>query len=359
MMRASPALPHRPLLHGLYHVIRLGPDSVQVSNAGRHVVLSGEGLGDVATPLLSALDGTATLDQLAERFPDVVPSLLEGLWAKGLLTDAAPDRGQGDGDPSELTAFALANAGSPAEVAARLTGATVAVVGCGPVGGALASLLAKAGVGRLVLADAGTASARDVAVSPVLVPGDTGSSLAEATHGLCLRAGAVAPDVVPTPVPRSVLAALDLAIVEDSYDSEEPARVADMCLRAGVPYLLHGQDALRAMVGPLVGPGGAPCHRCFNARRLSHVAHLEAHLSYRRHRAACAPQADAFLAAHCSAVAGLLATESMKALFGSAPFGSTLIIDLAAMTTSREQVFAVPGCTSCASSAVGDAERPR
>lgn len=342
-------LPARPLLPGLYQVVPMGPDRVVVANAGRTVALSGSGFTERVGPLLADLDGTTTCEELLSRFPEVAPAVLSGLAAKGLLVDAAP-LPDGRAAAPQAAALALPGAPSPAEAATRLGAATVAVAGCGPVGGTVAVLLSKAGVGSVVVAD-GLQVTDDptVAVSPVLCPPHAGGSRADAVAELCRQTGveAVTTDRLAVDAP------LDLAVIEVGYD-EAGSVAADQCLAAGLPYLVHTTDALDAGVGPLVQPGGHPCHRCLLARRLGHVAHVEEHAAYRRHRAAISPGPDAFLAAHTSLLAGLVTTEALRALLGAEPRSrdALVVFDLGEPAVRRELLLPVPGCSGCA--AAGD-----
>ena len=269
--------------------------------------------------------------------------VLRGLAARGLLTDAAPVAG--GATSSQLTAVALPGAPPPAEAAPTLAHAAVAVAGCGPVGGHVAVLLAKAGVGHLVLADGRPVGSREVGVSPVLPADAEGRSRVEAVSAQTRPTGA-ATDAVDR---LHDLPANDVVVVECGYDGAGEA-VADACMAAGTPYLGHTQDALRAEIGPLVGPGGEPCHRCALTRRLSHLPHPDEHDAYRRARAAGVAGPDAFLAAHSAIVAGLVAVEVLRTLLGARPLsrGALLTLDLATMELGREPLLPVPGCPGCA-----------
>lgn len=323
---------------GLYHVVPLGPDRVQVANAGRTVVLSGPGFSERVMPLLDALDGASTRQQLEDRFPELVPAVLEGLMARDLLTDAAkPDEDQA----SQLTALGIPSGPSPAEAAGRLAAVTVAVVGGGPVADAVAVLLAKAGVGRLRLhRDCTPLALRDVIVSPCLPASAVDRTMPEIIGQLFGKA-------VETASRRSDPTYADLVVIESTYRSESDEHSeADSCLAAGVPYLLHGQDALEAVVGPLVRGDRGPCHRCAQARRLGVEDHIDEHLAYRSHRSSLAPGPDAFLASHAAVVAGVAATEALCVLVGGDPqtAGAALVIDLASLSVRREVILPVPGC---------------
>ncbi|HYX45142.1 MAG TPA: TOMM precursor leader peptide-binding protein [Acidimicrobiales bacterium] len=349
-MTTPSGVPVRPLLPGLYHVVPMTPDRVVVANARRMVALSGPGFTARVTPFLTALDGTSTAEELEARFPEFAPAVLGALSAKGLLVDAGSADRSSPGP--KLAALALPGAPSPAVAVTRLASATVVVVGCAAVGGAVAVLLAKAGAGRLVLADGDAVAERDVAVSPVLQPSDAGRGRAEAVARQCRDAGATVEFADP---PADAIRP-DLAVVQLAYGTAGNA--ADQFLAGRIPYLVHSQDALEAGVGPLVWAPGDPCHRCLATRRLGHVAHGDEYLAYVEHRAATSPTPDAFLAAQVAVVAGLVAAEALRALLDADPLsrGAFLALDLARPTVVREVLLPVPGCPGCSTSPVG-AER--
>lgn len=340
-------LPERPFLAGLYHVVALGPDRVQIANAGRSVVLGTEGMSERLLACLAALDGTTALATLEGRFPGLATALVASLAGKGLVT-----AGDGSGAEGPWRQVATALELAPDDVATRLGRATVAVAGCGPVGGAVALQLAKAGVGRLVLSDSRPVSASEAAASPVLGRGDAGRPRSEMVAEACRQRSEGVVLAVASPIPAGEGQGADLAVVSLGYEPDERGWPdADACLAAGKAYLVHTQDALEALVGPLVPPGGQPCHRCVEARRRSHLDHPDEDMAYRRHRARADPEPDAFLAAQASVVAGLVATEALRGLLGapSATTAGVLVVDLGGPSLQREAVLAVPGCQGCAS----------
>lgn len=342
------ALPERPMISGLFHAVPLDPDRVLIANAGRSVVLSGDGFTRRVLPLLGALDGTADLDDLRSRFPDLVPAVVSQLAARGMVVEAAPAPAAAGTAPS-LGAAGFPGGPGPAQAQPRLASAAVVVAGCGPVGSTVAVLLAKVGVGRLVLADGRATSSSDVALTPTLPLSAARRRRAEAgARAVATATAAMAEEAALPPAPE-ILETADLVVVSLGYGDVGPAEAAGTCLERGVPYLVCSQDALEATVGPLVSGPRAPCHECMLVRRLSHLRHLDENLAYRAHRAAAAPGPDAFLAAHCSLVAGLVATEAVGFLLGAPrEEGRMTVVDLSSMLVSREEVLAVPRCPACA-----------
>lgn len=338
----------RPALIGLYRAVRLGTDRVAVCNAQRSVVLTAPGHGDALMALLGALDGTASIDQLTERFPGLrVPALLQTLGTSGVLMDAASAPGH-----HVPTATALhASSAAPAAGPRRLHDATVVLAGCGPVAATTAVVLAKAGIGRLVLADEHTVSDNDVITSPVFGHDALGQSRALAVAQACTASGDVRIEIADAHV-AGALDGATIAIIQARYgDSGMCAPLADTALQARVACVVHWQDALELLISPIIDGGGRPCHRCMEARRLSHVAQIDEHLAYLTHRSRTAPEPDSFLAAHTALSAGLLATRVLRHASGTLPQserGTAFVIDLAAAEWRREAVLEVPGCTACA-----------
>jgi bacteriocin biosynthesis cyclodehydratase domain-containing protein len=363
-------LPRYPLISGLYHVVPLDADRVEVCNAGRSFVLRGERFSEKVMPLLDALDGTKTVDELAGSFPELVPALLEGLSRRGVLVDAAPPDEE-DTSPYSLTAAAVADALSPAEIRQRLGAATVVFVGCAPVLAEAALHLAKARVNRLVLIDGGLVTAHDVTVSPGLDARAEGRPRVDVVRALCGRDSREGVEIATLDggdggvagsdgsfAPRGdvafedAMASANLVVIEARPQGEAWApKEADLALSKGIPYLLFSQDALEAFVGPAVSLGGEPCHRCADMRRQGHVDNLDEFLAYRRHRAETSPLPDAFLSAHTSFLGGLLATEALRAVLGIPGLAQSgvVVVDLAEMKLEREEVLPVPGCEGCES----------
>ena len=316
----------RPLLIGLYHAVQLGTDRVAVCNAQRSVVLTAPGRGDSLVALVRSLDGTASIDQLTERFPGLrVPGLIETLNARGLLMDAAGPQ--------------------------PLQDATVVLAGCGPVAATAAVVLVKAGIGRLVLVDEHPVSDNDVIASPVFGRDALGHSRAAAVAQACTAAGEVCIETGGAD-PVAALDAATMAIIQAEYgDSGILAPLADSALQAGIAHVVHWQDALELVISPVIGGGGRPCYRCMEARRLSHVAHIDEHLAYLSHRARSAPEPASFLSAHTALAAGLLATRVLQHVNGTLPEserGTALVVDLATAEWCREAVLEVPCCPACA-----------
>ena len=308
-------------------------------------MLSGSAFSERIMPLLDALDGQHDIEDLRQRFPDLVPDVLVALQSRGLIIDAASL----DGCTVDDAAIGAAMLEQLPVARERLGSARVLVAGCGPVAGAAIGLSIRAGVRSVRLVDDAVVTAHDVSASPLLLGNSIGRVRADAVDELCRAAGATS--VEPGAADDvDALCDVDLVIAEATYAADGVrAAAADGALAVGVPYVVHAQDGLTAMVSPVVQPGGLPCHRCMETRRLSHVRHLPEHLAYLQHRAAERPAPDAFLAAHTAVVAGVLAMRVVHALLAGAESAEADVswIDCGRGTVRREPVNPVPGCPGC------------
>ncbi|HEU4913198.1 MAG TPA: ThiF family adenylyltransferase [Actinomycetes bacterium] len=243
----------------------------------RAVVIGG--LDPRSARLVDALDGTCDIPGLkatAARLgvtPRAVEDLLVLLARSGVLEDAAADhrvlaslpRAERDRLGPDLAAASILHAGadSGVGVVSRRRGRVVAVHGAGRVGAPLVALLAAAGVGTLVVEDAGVTTPADL--SPAgLGPDDTGARRQDAAARAVRR---IAPSVRTRPPPaRGARDATDLVVI-----TGEPAandrRTVDRLVRAGVPHLVARVRDTTGLVGPLVLPGRSSCLRCHDLHR--------------------------------------------------------------------------------------------
>jgi hypothetical protein len=235
---------------------------------------------------LAALEETATHDWPPAGTGTAARELLDLLGTAGLLDHAGGQRAGADGDRDiddaaalpplspierdrlrpDLAAVSLAtrDPDGARRVLARRRLAGVQVRGGGRVGAQVAALLAAAGVGRVVVDDAGITGPGDLA------PGGLGR--ADLGRPRAVAAMAALNRVTPAPVPSSdvaspyrpdllVLAPVGLPVVrpDESLALE----------RGGVAHLLAGVRETTGVVGPLVVPGSTPCLHCQHLSRFA------------------------------------------------------------------------------------------
>lgn len=146
----------------------------------------------------------------------------------------------------------------------RLRAATVLVAGVGGVGGAAATYLAAAGVGRLILVHPGALEVPDLNRQTLMHPGWLGSSRVECAAD-ALRAHY--PDVVVEAWdfglddPRMpALVAQSSVVVDARHNFPERYLLNSECVRAGTPLVVSAMNATEAYL--MVVQPGAPCLRC-------------------------------------------------------------------------------------------------
>ncbi|MCO7272702.1 ThiF family adenylyltransferase [Cellulosimicrobium cellulans] len=270
MQRRRVLRPEAPLL-------RRGPGEVQVGTDPRWSVrLAGlepgeeEWLRALASPAARRPDGRAAGPPAA---PGRRAALVRLLEEAHLLVPArrrrpvSPAPGNGAADVGVLSALRPDGAGH--RVLASRARATVAVVGLGRVGAALAVHLATAGVGTVVLEDRGTVLATDVGVGAYRLR-DVGTPRETAVRRLVEE---VAPGAVVTagtgagagaPVDDRVTGARgrvpDVVVVVE-HGAADPERVGRL-VGEGVAHLSVVVREADVVVGPFVRPGLDPCLTC-------------------------------------------------------------------------------------------------
>ncbi len=265
--------PHRPQLKPGLRPVWRDERTVQLGvDPARAVVIGG--LDPGSARVLESLDGsrdlrgvTATAARLgvdAARLGE----LLGLLGRSGVLQDAGVSAGvpelardERDRLAPDLAAAALLHpvVDGGLGLLARRRRAVVLVVGADRVGASVATLLAAAGLGAVVVEDAGATTAADVAPAGAS-PHDVGSRRQDAALRAARR---VAPSVrAGLPGGRDLP---DLAVL-GAGPGTDPA-LATRLLRSGVPHLAARVRETTGVVGPLVLPGRSSCLRCHDLHR--------------------------------------------------------------------------------------------
>ena len=150
---------------------------------------------------------------------------------------------------------------------ARLRAARVLLTGCGGLGAEAASLLARAGVGRLRIVDRDvvelTNLQRQALFDEADVRGCVPKAVAAARHLREINAE-VAVEPVVTDLHAGNLAELleGVDLVVDGFDNFEGRYLLnDACVRGEVPWV-HGACVGGYGVSTLIVPGKTPCFRC-------------------------------------------------------------------------------------------------
>ncbi|MDF9875146.1 ThiF family adenylyltransferase [Cellulosimicrobium cellulans] len=268
MQRRRVLRPEAPLL-------RRAPGEVQVGTDPRWSVrLTGlepgeeEWLRALAAPSARRGEGVETGTPPPGRRAALVRLLEEAhlLVPARRRRPVSPAPGHGEADAGVLSALRPDGAGH--RVLAARARATVAVVGLGRVGAALAVHLATAGVGTLVLEDRGTVLATDVGVGAyrlrdVGAPRDAAVRrlVEEVAPGVVVTSGVDArpsADVAAAAGPPGLLP--DVVVVVE-HGAADPGRVGRI-VGEGVAHLSVVVREADVVVGPYVRPGLDPCLTC-------------------------------------------------------------------------------------------------
>ncbi|MBL7500762.1 ThiF family adenylyltransferase [Frankia sp. CNm7] len=217
---------------------------------------------------LGALDGSRTSARLRADGDPATIDLLDLLDEAGLLDDATvPDD---DADEPPLTAverdrlrpdhaalsLATRDPDGARRALARRRAARVRVQGAGRVGAHVAALLAAAGIGRVVVDDAGLTGPGDVGPGALSLDdvGRPRAAAALAALGRVTRSPAPARTARPFRPDLVVLTPAGLPV---------PRPDEALALeREGVPHLLAGVRETTGVVGPFVVPGRTSCLHC-------------------------------------------------------------------------------------------------
>jgi len=149
----------------------------------------------------------------------------------------------------------------------RIGAAQVLVVGCGALGTVQAELLARAGVGRLIIADRDRVDTTNLQRQLLYSQQDADErrlkALAAAARLRQINPAITVEPRVTSVGPRnirSLLAGCDLAV--DGTDNVETRYVLnDACVKAGVPWVYGGAVGTDGLLMPVM-PGLGPCLRC-------------------------------------------------------------------------------------------------
>lgn len=223
---------------------------------------------------------------------------------------------------------------------ARLAAATVAVVGCGATGGAVAESLARAGVGGLRLIDRDTVERSNLHRQRLFDEADADAGRPKALAGAErlreLRGDLrLEPEVVDLTGANAEQLLAGVDAVADGTDSFAARYVIDEAARElDLPWV---HAAVVGVVGQVMAvvPGQTPCYRCLlpDAPPAGSVETCES-------AGVLGPAVDL--------VGALAATELIKQLTGAAQASGLAVVDLWAGSLTRLAVRKRKGCRGCA-----------
>ena len=233
--------------------------------------------------------------------------------------------------------------GFPADAQLRLRNATALIAGVGGVGGAAATYLAAAGVGRLVLLHPGPLDLPDLNRQTLMRPEWLGRSRADCAaatltaHYPDVEVVALAEGVNGTSTGRWLQEAT--IALDCRHNFPERFLLNELCVETGVPYVFAAMNAGEGHV-TVVKPGHTPCLRCLFVEGDN----------------AWDPLGFPVLGAVAGTVGTLAALEAVKVLtgWGLPLYGRLLVMDLSDATFRSYRTRRDPTCPVC-----GDRQQDR
>lgn len=299
-------------------------------------------------------EALATVTARSGLNADEARTLLGELLGAGVLTPHWVDRDERysrhrlyfgvsgyDGDPMEI-----------------IRKSTIGLIGTGGIGSNVAMMLAAAGVGRLVVADADVVETTNLTRQFLYTEGDVGTPKVEAlARRVAERNADVRVDIVnelfdgPDFAVRH-FAGCDLVILSADTPQDVHRWLNEASVRTGVPYTCAGYLDTMGIVGPLVVPGRTACLECHFADT-SLASYNDGDLAgtdftdYNR-----AYQAPSYgpLNAMVSAAA---VNETLRFLLGlpARSLGSKLLLDSMEYGVQAEEYEKNDACASCGAGA--------
>jgi bacteriocin biosynthesis cyclodehydratase domain-containing protein len=264
----------RPVVKAALRRVWRDSTTLQIGVHHQRAVVVG-GVGAQTARLVAAFDGAhdATALRLMARAlgldESIVDRLVSMLSDAAVLDDAAADarplaalsRAERDRLAPDLASISLVSGQLDGGLStiARRQAASVGIVGGGRVGGAVATLLAAAGVGHLIVDDPSTCQPADCGPAGPAVS-DSGATRAQAAHAAVHR---VSQSTRTTALPASEH--FDVVVLATA-GALDPA-IADDLIRSGVPHVSVIVREATAVIGPFVVPGATACLRCLELHR--------------------------------------------------------------------------------------------
>lgn len=323
--------------------------------------------------LIPLLNGTRTVAELveslcggSEELASEVGSALAMLRQERLLSlTASVDEGPTQLAPEQVQRYHrqlsmfqdMCDAGLLAEqtglaVQDRLRSATVVIVGAGGVGNVVATALAAAGAGTLVVCDDDVVEGSNLTRQFAYSLDDIGRNKVDA---LAARLSRLNPDVTLCPEKRKVLVPADLAdltgtadLVISCADKPSTPEVADLITEAcwpDTPHYIGGSYSYHAgLLGLLVVPGVTACWHCMYAAFITQHG--------RDRTVPFVPKAEygGIVGAQSGIIGNMMAWESIRFLIGMTPAvsGEYLEFNYETMAFGRAPLPRNLECTWCA-----------
>jgi adenylyltransferase/sulfurtransferase len=221
----------------------------------------------------------------------------------------------------------------------RLSSSSVLVAGCGALGSVMASILTRAGIGRIAIVDRDVPERSNLQRQILYDENDveTGTPKAEAAArrlrevNSSIEITGHVVDLNPKNV-EGLVANADI-VLDGTDNFETRYLINDACIKAGIPWVYGGVIGTSGMTMTIL-PGSGPCLRC-----LLPSSPTPGSLP------TC--ESQGILATAPAVIASVQATEAIKLLSGAEPSAGLLSIDLWTRSFKIIKVAAAEDCPAC------------
>lgn len=233
---------------------------------------------------------------------------------------------------------------------ARIAAATVVILGCGGLGSWVASGLAGAGIGRLVLVDDDVVELSNLNRQLLFREADIGRPKVEAAaqalagYDSDLQVTPLKERVTSPEDVRDLMMGTDLLVATADWPPYElPRWINEAGLETGVPHLGAGQFPPLIRVGPMVIPGRTACHACQEMTVREEFPLYENLARFRSDR----PSTASTLGAASGLIGSMMAMEIIHQLTGEvtpATVNRSMIMDLRTLESEFDPIERNPDC---------------
>jgi bacteriocin biosynthesis cyclodehydratase domain-containing protein len=362
---------HKPLLPGHYSLWFDPPDdagdeALHIVSDRRSLKLKGKAFREFKTAVVPLLNGRHTVEQIQvatrELFePEDLAACLDLLTDQGVLVDAAGIESHGpvaDRMAPQLNFFHDFAPG--VDLQARLSAATVAVIGLTGAGPSVALALAAAGVGTVRCVDPLSVTPTDVYLSPFLQLDQVGSGRAAAvTRAL----GAAAPETraiadggaleTEADVQRAIAGASVVVCCLDPGLSNLVFKLNRVCLALNIRWIACAPSGPEVVVGPAIHPWRTACYLCYRMRAIACAGNPEdayAHerqLDRRKQDDSGQRENLVFGVGLAANLLGIEVVKEITAMAEPSLLGRLLTIRLTDLSIEKHTVLRKPWCPAC------------
>jgi len=220
----------------------------------------------------------------------------------------------------------------------RLNAASVLIAGCGALGSNSAEILARAGIGRILLIDSDVVELTNLQRQGLMDAADVGRPKADVVAEALRQINPeirIAAEVVRIAAGNIERLITDIDLVLDGFDNLESRYLLnDACVKSAIPWIFATVAGTFGMTMPIL-PGEGPCLRCLFPEPAPEEAVLTAGTS-------------GLINTIPRAIVALQATQAMKIILRSfAPPVRLTTYDIWQESFSAQKIPRNPGCLCC------------